>query len=128
MGKMITPKFLSEETIKTVVDMVLDGFMFDSRMYNILTQKMCHIVVVVPSIDGERETNHGDCNTCSDHKITPHIIFEESFGDSINESLHDFRSIAHNKALQLWRGQNADGIQTRSHTCSLPAILHIGVA
>lgn len=109
MSNILTPKFLPKEMVRTVVDMVLDGFMFDKRMDSILSRKMCHIVVLVPSVTDVHEAGH--------HPITPFPIFEKSVGNP-DEWPRKFDDIARCKAQQLWRGQNTDG-----NTDSVPHLL-----
>ena len=107
-SKWLTPKYLTREMVEAVVDMVLDGFMFDSRMDQVLSRKMCHIVALVPSVEGASETEYSSWPYYPITPFVPLAIFEKSIGDT-SKWPRPFANIARGKALQLWCDQNTDG-------------------
>ncbi|MDX8502599.1 hypothetical protein RFM99_29905 [Mesorhizobium sp. VK4C] len=97
----ITPKFLTPSLAEMAVSMVLDAFMFNHRMDGIIGARMCHVVILVPSIvPDDNEWAHG--------LVTPTCIYETSRGNREDWS-HEFDRLARNKALQLWREQRVAG-------------------
>jgi len=113
MSKRLTPKYLTREVAKTVVEMVLNGFMFPDKMDRILSRKMCHIVVLAPSVEDARKASYPDW---PNYPVTPICIFETSISKEVWP--HEFDVIARCKAQQLWQGQNIDG-----NTDSIPHLL-----
>lgn len=105
MNQRLTPKYITPALVERVVDMVLSTFMFSPQMDGIILRQMCHIVVLVPSVEDARGERYLDW---PNYPIIPVAIFEKSVGNQ-SEWSRDYKSIAQCKAQQLWRGQNTDG-------------------
>lgn len=114
MGDRLTPKYLTREMVARVVDIVLRGLVFSEGMDKILDGRMCHVVVLVPSVEDAREAGYPNW---PNYPVTPFPIYERFVGDK-QQWAYDFENIARCKAQQLWRGQNTDG-----NTDAMPHLL-----
>ncbi|MEZ4200808.1 MAG: hypothetical protein R3B69_04510 [Candidatus Paceibacterota bacterium] len=109
MSERLTPKYLTKEVAETAVEMVLKGFVFDSRMDQVIDGHNCHIVVLVPSVEDARLSGYPNW---PHYPITPVCIYEKSTGDTEKWS-YPFKQIASCKAMQLWRARIPTATQTR---------------
>jgi hypothetical protein len=106
MSKQLTPKYLTREIAKEAVETVIDAMMNGNPpMRDRLKQRMCHIVVIVPSVEDVRAEDYPEW---LNYQVTPNVLYEKSVGDK-GSWPDEFDNIARGKALQLWRGQNFDG-------------------
>lgn len=112
---MLTPRYLTQAVAEEATDVVLGAVMFgDSQMRDRFSRIMCHVVVLVPSVEDVREAGYPDW---PDYPIKPAVIYERSVEDA-EPWPYPFDEIARCKAQQLWRGQNTDG-----NTDSMPHLL-----
>lgn len=92
--KPVTPKFLTEELAATAVQNVLPII---KNLSGFLRGQMCHIVILVPTRDGD-----------------PHLLYEYSLGDR-DQWFRKFNEIALNKAKQRWDDRNDDRTDSMPH-------------
>lgn len=113
---MLTPKFLNWRSADLAVESVLRLVMENERLSHIPKRKMCHIIVLGPSMKDDRETNYKDW---PNYQIEPIVLYDQSYG---NRSLWTakYDEIAKCKALQLWHDRN-DG-----RTSVMPHLLFPG--
>lgn len=95
----LIPKFLTKELLESTVKSVLETI-FKTTIGNKLKRHACHIVVLVPSMDGN--------GTWPNYQIKPHVLFQISCEKTSWSREYD--EIAQCKALQLWHGRNDDGL------------------
>ena len=115
--KVIIPKYLTEETAMTAVDVALKATMGNGNyLLNKLTRHQCHIVVLVPAMEDARAE---DYPAWPNYPTQAHVLYEYS---TPNKDFweHDYDDIARCKALQLWTDRNDD------RTASVPHLLFPG--
>ena len=105
-----TPKFLTQRVAQCAVDTVLNATILSSDLTGTFKRTMCHVVVLVPSIDRAREPST-EWPNCS---MGPYCLYEKSVGDR-KEWPHDFSVIARSKAMQLWQDRNDDRTDVMPH-------------
>jgi len=109
-GETITPKFLTQELVKSAVDMVLDAVINhppSGRQF--LKRGGCHIVVLVPAM----QDDVSEANNWPDYPLHPVAIYQDSRGKDIWTK--NYEEIAKCKALQAWHGRNHGHTDIRPH-------------
>lgn len=71
----------------------------------------CHIVVLVPSMPDDSDTNFA---SWPNYAVEPHALYEHSQG-AREEWRYRYDEIAQCKALQLWHGRNEGGATIMPH-------------
>ncbi len=109
--QLVTPKFLTPEIAKTVVNEVLNlatGGM--SLIAPRLKRHECHIVILVPAMKDDRANDYPDW---PNYQLWPHLLYEQSVGRE--HWAHEYDNIARCKALQLWHDRNDDRTNVIPH-------------
>ena len=108
--KMLTPAFLTKIIAVEAVNHVLEVVNKFHDM-GLLKRAMCHIVVLVPSMKDDKDT---DYSGYPNYPIEPKLLYEASLDNPANWP-HKFDSIARCKALQLWHDRNDDRTDCMPH-------------
>lgn len=108
--KLLTPKFLTPAIAARAAQFVFDAVLGESGIASMVKQKRGHVVVVVPAI---KDLNDDKMPAWLDTPVQPHILFEQGFNCSPEET--DFEEIARSKAMQLWYGFNDDRTDCMPH-------------
>lgn len=107
---MVLPKFLTADIAKRAINEVINAVF--ERGLDIVNQRTCHIVVIVPSMKDGRPDDYSEY---PNYALFPHVLYEESYNKKEWPQGTRIDVIAKCKALQLWQGRNDDRTDSMPH-------------